>query len=168
MNLRDLIDEIKRTLNGAPQDPMQRRSHEILMDIETLELIYYFLTTDYDEHGNRGRPDPRKSPPPNSRRQRSSNWEEAFEEYYADYGSKKSWGWSEFFEEQPKQQRARTPPPRNERTPYEVLGVSIGASEAEIKKAYRTLAMKYHPDRPGGDKAKFQEIEEAKRVLLRA
>jgi molecular chaperone DnaJ len=56
----------------------------------------------------------------------------------------------------------------NKRDYYEVLGVSKSATDDEIKKAYRKLAMKYHPDRNPGDKdaeAAFKEINEAYSVV---
>lgn len=52
---------------------------------------------------------------------------------------------------------------------YEILGVEKGADEKAIKKAYKRLAMKYHPDRTKGDKnaeEKFKEINEAYEVLV--
>ena len=51
---------------------------------------------------------------------------------------------------------------------YEVLGVGRDASERDIKKAYKRLAMKYHPDRNPGDKeaeANFKEVKEAYEIL---
>lgn len=48
---------------------------------------------------------------------------------------------------------------------YEILGVNRSATDEEIKKAYRRLANKYHPDKEGGDEKKFKEINEAYQIL---
>jgi len=48
---------------------------------------------------------------------------------------------------------------------YKTLGIEKNASTEDIKKAFRALAHKYHPDKQGGDEAKFKEINEAYQVL---
>ena len=51
---------------------------------------------------------------------------------------------------------------------YEVLGLQKGASEDEIKRAFRKLAIKYHPDKNQGNKEaeeKFKDINEAYQIL---
>ena len=53
----------------------------------------------------------------------------------------------------------------SERDYYDILGVSKGASGEAIKKAYRRLAHQHHPDKKGGDEAKFKEINEAYQTL---
>ena len=54
------------------------------------------------------------------------------------------------------------------KNPYEVLGVARDASDADIKKEYHKLVMKYHPDRNPGDKnaeEKFKEVNNAFDIL---
>ncbi len=48
---------------------------------------------------------------------------------------------------------------------YSTLNISFGANDEEIKKAYKQLAKKYHPDSEGGSEEKFKEIQEAYEVL---
>ena len=48
---------------------------------------------------------------------------------------------------------------------YTILNVPRNASEDEIKKAYRKMAHQYHPDKQGGNEAKFKEVNEAYQVL---
>ncbi|MDP2650842.1 MAG: DnaJ C-terminal domain-containing protein [bacterium] len=48
---------------------------------------------------------------------------------------------------------------------YEILGIKKTASKEEVKKAYRSLAHKHHPDRPGGSAERFKEVSEAYQIL---
>jgi curved DNA-binding protein CbpA len=49
---------------------------------------------------------------------------------------------------------------------YQILGVSVQASNTEIRKAYRKLSAKHHPDSDGGDRDKFEQIKLAHDVLI--
>ena len=48
----------------------------------------------------------------------------------------------------------------SQKNPYDILGIQPNASNEEIKKAYRKLSLKHHPDR-GGDEEKFKELSAA-------
>lgn len=48
----------------------------------------------------------------------------------------------------------------------QVLGVRVGATEVEIKAAYKRMAMVWHPDRPGGSAEKMKDLNEAREILL--
>jgi molecular chaperone DnaJ len=48
---------------------------------------------------------------------------------------------------------------------YSILGITKAATKDDIKKAFRTLAHKFHPDKKGGDEAKFKEVSEAYSIL---
>ena len=56
--------------------------------------------------------------------------------------------------------------------PYKILGIDSGASDEELKKAYRALSKKYHPDanpdNPQAAEAKFKEVQEAYRQIVDA
>ncbi|MCL4123746.1 UNVERIFIED_CONTAM: hypothetical protein GTU68_058152 [Idotea baltica] len=49
--------------------------------------------------------------------------------------------------------------------PYDILGVGMQASQADIKKAYRKLSLTYHPDKPTGDERKFMKLNKAYQAL---
>ena len=51
------------------------------------------------------------------------------------------------------------------RDPFEILEITSSASKRKIKKAYRKLSLKTHPDKPGGDANKFREVHDAYRTL---
>jgi DnaJ-class molecular chaperone len=50
--------------------------------------------------------------------------------------------------------------------PYKVLGVNKSSSDEDIKKAFRKMSLKHHPDRPGGNADLFKDVKEASEILL--
>lgn len=74
----------------------------------------------------------------------------------------------------PTERRSRRPPPpppatAEAKADARLLGVRLDATADQVKKAYKRLALKHHPDRPGGDGAKFAAIASAyRRALARA
>jgi curved DNA-binding protein len=52
------------------------------------------------------------------------------------------------------------------KNPYDILGVSKSSSTEEIKRAYRKLAQKWHPDKPTGDSEKFKELNDAYKKII--
>ena len=48
---------------------------------------------------------------------------------------------------------------------YTILGIQKGATKDDVKRAFRKLAHKYHPDKKGGDETKFKEVSEAYTIL---
>ena len=59
---------------------------------------------------------------------------------------------------------------QRQRTPYEILGVGVGASEGQIRKKYRKLCKRFHPDLNQGDPQaaeNFKEVQSAYEALLR-
>jgi hypothetical protein len=67
-----------------------------------------------------------------------------------------------YWESHFRQQQTR----KDQRDPYIILGVRRGATKPEIIKAYRSLAMRLHPDRKGGSTEKFQDLQWAKQQLV--
>jgi DnaJ-class molecular chaperone len=49
---------------------------------------------------------------------------------------------------------------------YEILGIEKSATKDDVKKAFRKLAHKFHPDKTGGDASKFKEVNEAYSILI--
>lgn len=52
-------------------------------------------------------------------------------------------------------------------TPEQILGIATDATYDEAKAAYRSLAQKYHPDKPGGDAEKFRQLASALKAFER-
>lgn len=73
-------------------------------------------------------------------------------EYRYDWGRWDDW-----------ERATRAPRPKKQREWYEVLGVRPDSTIPQRQKAYRSLAQRLHPDKPGGSTEKFQELQQAKR-----
>lgn len=140
MNLDELLLRINTVLREGSYP--RECDYEIHMDLTTLKIIKEYLNE------------------LNSIRERRFYEEFFFEEMRR--GRTFNWGSTNFNEDRKEEPKNANP---EEGRPWpEVLGVRSTATKSEIEKAYRSLAMKYHPDRkPHGDTKKFQTINAAYR-----
>ena len=160
-NIRNLINEARETggwagfrsvledLEPTPQSPPSSQEDDAsASDSDDSEAAAWWRR----EHGDAAVEDPEPAPrnrPAAADRQDDARWEGPF-----DGGDR-----------QP--QRRRPPPSSKRKTLYDVLGVSIQAPRGEVKRAYRKLALRLHPDKCASPTAneRFKAVQEAYATL---
>lgn len=184
MNLDDLLELLRRTLHEV--DRKGRSNYEMRIDVSLIEQIEWHLSQYRTKVGNTGYPPGRGTASEEerywgdySRSKRGEAFNEdlwkTWEQYMRGASAGRSnrydfeWGPSPFGSESHKSNRSHTPPPTPEEEPRAwtaILGVRSTATKPEITKAYRSLAMKYHPDRKGGSNEKMAELNSAYRKAM--